>query len=68
MLVAIDGDKKANGEPDSFRIRIWDEDEITGAEDIIYDNGLDEDIYNDEVVTADLGGGSIIIHDGKGKN
>lgn len=41
-----------DGEPDTFRIRIWKEDEDTGAEIDIYDNGFDQAI----------GGGSIVIH------
>jgi PKD repeat protein len=42
------GDKDA----DTFRIRIWEEDEATGDETVIYDNGSDQE----------LGGGSIVIH------
>jgi hypothetical protein len=44
-----------DGEPDTFRIRIWEEDEISGDETTIYDNGFDQEIS----------GGSIIIHVGK---
>jgi hypothetical protein len=40
---------------DTFRIRIWTEDEATGAETDVYDNGFDQEI----------GGGSIVIHTGK---
>jgi len=39
-------------EPDTFSIRIWQEDEATGVETDIYDNGFDQPI----------GGGSIVIH------
>jgi predicted outer membrane repeat protein len=39
-------------EPDTFRIRIWQEDETTGVETDIYDNGYEQPI----------GGGSIVIH------
>lgn len=46
MLWAGDGD------PDTFRIKIWYED---GDEIIVYDNGPDQEI----------GGGSIVIHKGK---
>ncbi|UCD52859.1 MAG: PKD domain-containing protein, partial [Phycisphaerales bacterium] len=46
MLWAGDDD------PDTFRIRIWEEDEDSGAEIDIYDNGFDQAI----------GGGSIVIH------
>jgi hypothetical protein len=44
-----------DGEPDTFRIRIWEEDEISGDETTIYDNGFDQEIS----------GGSIVIHTGK---
>ena len=37
--------------PDTFRIRIWEEDE-SGVETDVYDNGFDQAI----------GGGSIVIH------
>jgi hypothetical protein len=40
-----------DGESDTFRIKIWWEDG-NGAENLIYDNGLDKEI----------GGGSIVIH------
>jgi PKD repeat protein len=46
MLWAGDGDS------DTFRIRIWSEDEGTGAETDLYDNGF----------AQALGGGSIVIH------
>jgi PKD repeat protein len=42
------GDKDA----DTFRIKIWEEDEATGVETDVYDNGFDQEI----------GGGSIVIH------
>ena len=48
MLWAGDGD------PDTFRITIWEEDE-DGAENAIYDNGFDQAIS----------GGSIVIHTSK---
>jgi PKD repeat protein len=38
-------------EPDTFRIKIWEEDTL-GVETVIYDNGTDQA----------LGGGSIVIH------
>ena len=37
---------------DTFRIKIWQEDE-SGNETVIYDNGFDQAI----------GGGSIVVHD-----
>jgi hypothetical protein len=51
MVTAIDGE--LSGGLDMFRIKIWIEDEVTGDEIIIYDNGL-------EVIS----GGSIKIHKG----
>jgi PKD repeat protein len=41
-----------DGSPDTFRIRIWEEDESTDAEAVIYDNGFEQAI----------GGGSIVVH------
>lgn len=40
-----------DGEPDTFRIRIWEEDE-DGVETVKYDNGFNQEI----------GGGSIVVH------
>jgi hypothetical protein len=40
---------------DTFRIKIWEE--TSGGENVVYDNGTDQVI----------GGGSIIVHDGKKK-
>jgi len=40
-----------DGSPDTFRIKIWEEDEY-GVESVIYDNGTDQAI----------GGGSIVVH------
>ncbi|GAG12843.1 unnamed protein product, partial [marine sediment metagenome] len=31
-------------DPDTFRIKIWVEDEDTGEETVIYDNGFDQEI------------------------
>jgi hypothetical protein len=45
------GDGVVTDSADTFRIRIWEEDEF-GVETDIYDNGFDQDI----------GGGSIVIH------
>lgn len=41
-----------DGIPDTFRIKIWEEDENNGVETVIYDNGSDQAIA----------GGSIVIH------
>ena len=40
-----------DNDPDTFRIKIWEEDEL-GVETIIYDNGSDQLID----------GGSIVVH------
>ena len=58
-LVALDGDYNGGTAPDEFRIKIW------GDSGIIYDNGLGAD-DNADVATL-LGGGSIVIHEAKGK-
>lgn len=44
-----------DGEPDTFRIRIWEEDEGTGDESDVYDKGFGQEI----------GGGNIVVHKGK---
>ncbi len=47
-----------DSDPDTFRIKIWDEDEITAAEIVIYDNLLGAE--DDSAQPID--GGSIVIH------
>jgi hypothetical protein len=63
MLVAIDGNWNGQSNPDRFRIKI-----STTSDVVIYDNELGKD-ENTEDATI-LGGGSIVIHEvkGKGKN
>jgi PKD repeat protein len=56
IITAIDSDT------DSFRIKIWTEDEF-GVEAVVYDNELEEGDYSD--TATDLGGGSIVIHKAK---
>ncbi|SMD45535.1 Por secretion system C-terminal sorting domain-containing protein [Aquiflexum balticum DSM 16537] len=58
-LVALDGNFNGESNPDQFRIKIW------GASGIVYDNGLGADDNSD--VSTVLGGGSITIHEAKGK-
>ncbi|TXE03104.1 MBG domain-containing protein, partial [Algoriphagus aquimarinus] len=58
-LVALDGDYNGGTASDEFRIKIW------GGSGIIYDNGLGADDNADDATT--LGGGSIVIHEAKGK-
>ena len=55
MVTVVDGKLSGDDAPDTFRIKIWTEDEITGDEFIIYDNGPEGTV---------LGGGSITIHKG----
>ena len=63
-LVALDGDYNGGSAPDEFRIKIW------GNSGVIYDNGLGADGLgaddNSDAATT-LGGGSIVIHEAKGK-
>ena len=49
------GDGTGTDGADTFRIRIWTEDETTAVETDIYDNGPDQVI----------GGGSVVIHKAK---
>jgi PKD repeat protein len=53
MVTAVDGELSGVGAPDTFRIKIWTENEATGEEFIIYDSG-----------EIEIGGGSIKIHKG----
>jgi hypothetical protein len=57
MVSAIDGDKKATGVTDKFRIKIWN-----GA-GVVYDNQIGA-ADNADATTA-IGGGSIVIHEVK---
>ncbi len=59
MLTAIDGQRQGGGGVDRFRIKIWDK----AADEVIYDNQMGADEGSD-AATA-LGGGSIVIHDGR---
>jgi hypothetical protein len=61
MLTAHDGALNGGADYDTFRIKIWE----TSSEDVIYDNMASED-DNSNAGTV-LGGGSIVIHTGKGK-
>ena len=55
ILTAVDGELVDEGGVDAFRIKIWEEDQDTGEEIIIYDNQLDTEI-------PEISGGSIVIH------
>jgi hypothetical protein len=56
MISAFDG--KDTGDPDTFRIKIWEE--VNGVERVIYDNQMGDDDLAD--ATTELGGGSITVH------
>lgn len=58
QLSAVDGDRKGSGEPDRIRMKIWDS---SGA--VVYDNQMGD--ADDAEALMALGGGSIVIHDGK---
>ncbi len=62
MISAIDGDLKDNGDPDLLRMKIWD---IANGDEVIYDNQMGADDDGDP--TTELGGGSIVIHEGSEK-
>lgn len=56
MISAVDGDLTGSGEPDKFRIKIWDRN--TGG--VIYDNQMGDS--DRALPTTALAGGSIVIH------
>lgn len=56
LLSAVDGDAGGNGEPDTFRMRIWDP--VTGI--VVYDTEIDRG--EGAAATTVLGGGNIVIH------
>jgi hypothetical protein len=62
MLSALDADINASDsfEVDRFRIKIWEQDE-SGTETVVYDNGLGAELDDDDATTQ-IGGGSIVIH------
>jgi len=62
MLTAVDAALTASTDVDLFRIKIWD---MNNNDSVVYDNQLDAG--DDAEPTTALGGGSIVIHKGKGK-
>ena len=58
MLTAIDGQRNGGGGVDRFRIKIWDR----ATDETVYDNQPGEE--DDSDATTELGGGSVVIHDG----
>jgi len=63
MLTASDGEQPGGGGVDKFRIKIWNKDAGDG---VVYDNQRGDS--DDGEPTTEIGGGSIVIHDGKGNN
>jgi hypothetical protein len=62
MLFAIDADLTPSTTVDLFRIKIWDRD---NGDLVVYDNELGS--ADDANPITAIGGGSIVIHDGKNK-
>ena len=63
MVFAVDGQIMGGGGTDLFRIKIWDR---SDGNSVVYDNNMGKD--ENGVPTTVLGGGSIVIHYGKGNN
>ncbi len=62
MISAIDGDLKQKGDPDIFRIKIWNEQ----TQEVVYDNEMGISI--DEDPTTQILEGSIVVHIPKSGN
>ena len=62
ILKGIDADINDDDsfEVDRFRIKIWEE--VDDEEQVVYDNTLGNE---DDLATTEIGGGSIVIHNGK---
>ncbi len=58
ILTVVDGDKKPSKETDKFRIKIWD----LATDQVVYDNQMNE--IDEAEASTEIGGGSIVIHDG----
>jgi hypothetical protein len=63
LLTATDGDATGGGGADRFRIKIWDKSNGGG---IVYDNQIGTTDDPDAFDPQAIGGGSIVIHGGKG--
>jgi len=61
LLSAVDGALQGGGGNDKFRVKIWDK----GTDSVIYDNQIGADEHGDP--TTVVGGGSVVIHSGKGQ-
>jgi hypothetical protein len=62
LLSVIDADLTPSVEVDRFRIKIWDKDD---GDTVVYDNQRGDP--DDADASTSIGGGSIVIHKGKGK-
>lgn len=62
MISAIDGDLKQKGDPDIFRIKIWNEE----TQVVVYDNEMGISINEDPITK--ITEGSIVIHVPKNNN
>lgn len=63
FVVATDGDLLGGDGTDKLRVRIWREG--PGGEETVYDNQAGDGV--DDPATTSIGGGSIVVHEGKGK-
>lgn len=61
LLTATDAALTESTDEDGFRIKIWD---IDAGDVLVYDNKIGEEDTSE--ATTSLGGGSIVIHSGKG--
>jgi PKD repeat protein len=62
MVTAVDGEMPGGEGVDEFRIKIWD----AVTEDVVYDNCIFDPVKG-ECEPQEIGGGSIVIHTGGGK-
>ena len=60
MISTIDGDLNMKGNPDIFRIKIWEE----ATQEVVYDNEMGVEIDQDP--TTEIVQGSIVVHAPKG--
>jgi hypothetical protein len=61
LLTATDGQINGGGGADRFRIKVWD----TATSAVVYDNVMGGSDDLDAAAPQALGGGSIVIHQGK---
>ncbi len=67
QVIALDADIPGNGNVrDGFRLKIWQE-SADGSEVVLYDNGLGVENGSGSDGTTILGGGTITVHESRGK-